>query len=64
MVGMLMEALIRYSEKVSADARILAALESSIDYLWTNEWDATSRGSNTYRWRAARAVTATSPSRA
>ncbi len=44
MVGMLLNALIRYHDEVTPDARIPAAVKRSIDYMWQNEWVASAQG--------------------
>jgi hypothetical protein len=43
MVGLLDDALIKYHTAYNADARILPAIQRSVDYMWAHDWDATSR---------------------
>jgi hypothetical protein len=40
MNGMLNDALIRYHTSFEADARIPTSVKRSVDYLWTNDWNA------------------------
>jgi hypothetical protein len=41
--GLLMDALVRYYEMFEADPRILPAVRRAADYLWANDWIASSR---------------------
>jgi hypothetical protein len=38
MAGLTMEALIQYNTAVSGDARILPAIQSAVDSMWTHNW--------------------------
>jgi hypothetical protein len=40
MVGVLNDALIKYSATYSADTRIPGAIQRSVDYMWANDWNA------------------------
>jgi hypothetical protein len=44
MVGMMLSSLTRYYDEYKADARIIPAVQKQLDYLWANEWNATSQG--------------------
>jgi hypothetical protein len=43
MVGLLNDALIKYSAAYSADARIPGAVQRAVDYMWTYDWNPTAR---------------------
>jgi hypothetical protein len=44
MVGLLNDAFIKYHTYFAADARILPAIQKSVDYMWTNDWRPAGRG--------------------
>jgi hypothetical protein len=46
MVGMLLSALIKHHEEVSADPRIEPAVKRAIDYMWSTQWIAARKGFN------------------
>jgi hypothetical protein len=43
MVGLLNDALIKYSATFSADMRIPGAVQRSVDYMWAKDWNPTAR---------------------
>jgi hypothetical protein len=44
MVGVLNDALIKYSATYSADTRIPGAIQRSVDYMWAKDWNAAGQG--------------------
>ena len=44
MTGMLNDALIRYYTSVQADSRIVPAVKRAVDFMWANDWVASSQG--------------------
>jgi hypothetical protein len=43
MVGLLNDALIKYSQTYSADTRIPGAVQHAVDYMWAKDWNPTAR---------------------
>jgi hypothetical protein len=43
MVGVLNDAMVKYSTIYSADARIPGAVQRAVDYMWANDWNAAGR---------------------
>lgn len=43
MVGLLADAMVQYHSLFDPDPRILASIRKAVDYLWANDWDATSQ---------------------
>jgi hypothetical protein len=44
MVGLLNDAFIKYHTYFSPDARVLPAIQKSVDYMWTSDWNVAGRG--------------------
>jgi len=43
MVGLLNDAMIKYSQTYSADTRIPGAVQRAVDYMWAHDWNPTGR---------------------
>ena len=40
----MLSAMIRYHDDVNADSRIVTSVSRALDFMWTNEWHAPSKG--------------------